>query len=232
MLSTYLSRKKLIIDERGYIDDSNVLNQSFMVKNQSKNGGAISLHDLSSIDRSNKEKMQGKKITPKKGVKHSKTKLAGSQHKVPEKVVIEKVKKEPLSVKTSSEVDRVLTPGVLPVVEEFDLDKRKKQLENQIKEKDLELKTIAVQKQNGLVIPVDLVEGVFARNNSNFVVKFKQCIDNFSDEFSHKYGVSREDVGKFRGVAIDVINSAIKESIELSMSEMEGIINEYKTLKK
>ena len=134
LLSTYIKRGKVIVDDNGYVDDSNPLNQSFLRKFQSKNGGAISIEDLSMLDRHRKK---GNKIDPKTlnrdGVDDN-----SSKHKVPEKKVPQKKIKEPLKTKSPDEVDRVQTPAFSMSETASDLDSQKKKLEVEKLKKDIE----------------------------------------------------------------------------------------------
>lgn len=232
-LSTYIKRGKVVLNEQGYIDDSNPLNQEHLRKFQVKNGGAISVSELAKLDRFRKK---GGKVDPKDINRQDVVSDGGSIHPLPEKKEEVKKPKKKLEVKSPAEVERTMTPAFVQsesvVSNSNDLDAMKKKLEVEKLKKDIELKNIDIQKKMGLVIPVDLVEGVFARHSDSFVVKFKQGVDNFADEFAHKYGVSRADIGKFRAKAIDIINESITEALDMSSREIESIVSEYKSVKK
>lgn len=224
-LSTYTKRGNVIIRDDGYIDDGVDINQKFMRKFQVKNGGQVSVADLDEMDRGRKQK---KKVEPKReGIKAS-----ASEHPVPPPKPV-KVKKEKvvLPTKTPQEVERSMTPAFIPEAGD-DLDTRKKKLEVAKLEKGVELLNIDIQKKMGQVIPVDLVKGLVNRLSKSFVVSYSVATERIADDLAHKYGASREDIGKFRVSAIRIQNDAIKESTEIAIGEIEGIVDEYRATKK
>lgn len=109
----------------------------------------------------------------------------------------------------------------------FDLDTIKKELEIEEKETSIAINKIKLDKLNGVVIPTDLVTVIFSQHTKSITTAFHQAAENFVVDLAASYGVTKKDIAKMRGELIDIVNQAVKESLEDSRKGINNIVDEY-----
>jgi len=155
-----------------------------------------------------------------------------------EKQRLKELEPEPerkISIKKEDEVkepqkERVIKPEITQVSSEnsgYDLDKQKKKLEIEKLQKDVHLKEIELKKKQGEVIPVDVINGLISRLGKNYVTSFKNEADKYLTHVVNRTGADRETANKLKGDLVDAINSAIKETLEITTRELEAEVKNY-----
>jgi len=123
-------------------------------------------------------------------------------------------------------IKRAKAPSNKKSIETFDLDKKKKLLDIEEKETSIAINKIKLDKLNGVVIPTDLVMVIFGQHTKAITTSFHQAAENFVIEMAAAYSVSKKDIAKMRGELIEVVNNAVRESLEDSRKGIDNIIDE------
>jgi len=104
-----------------------------------------------------------------------------------------------------------------------ELDLHLKKIAVKKAQEDLELARIKKEKQLGLVIPTELVFGVFARHFKSVTDAFYQAADNILVELIP----DRSDLSTARSRLVDIVNDAVEKSKEVSKKEIQALVDEY-----
>jgi hypothetical protein len=112
-------------------------------------------------------------------------------------------------------------------VSKYNLERQGKELEIQIKEQKVIENELKIAKLQGDVIPTELVNVVFAQHFKSVTTAFHQGADNFLMIIQKEIGMSRDDMAKYRGELIKVVNQAVKDGIKDSKSSVKTIVSEY-----
>lgn len=109
----------------------------------------------------------------------------------------------------------------------YNLDLQIKTLEIEKKEQEVELNKIKIAKARGEVIPTGLVRVLFSQHSKSITVSFHQGADNFITTIAKMTGMSREDMAMMKGELIEIVNEAVRDSLETSQSSVNNIVSEY-----
>lgn len=107
------------------------------------------------------------------------------------------------------------------------LDKEKTTLANEKAREEIELLKMKKQRLQGEVIPTDLVKNVLKQHTKSISSSFRQAADNFLTRIASEKGISRTEMASYRGDMVAMINTAIEDSIKISMNGITQIIQEF-----
>lgn len=108
-----------------------------------------------------------------------------------------------------------------------DLEKIKKQLEIEEKQTTIAINKMKLDKLNGVVIPTDLVMVIFSQHSKSITTAFHQAAENYIVEMAATYEIDKKGIAFMRGKLIDIVNQAVKESLENSKKHIDNIVDEY-----
>lgn len=196
-INVNVSRDKVILNENGEVDTALPINLAFL------------------------EKRTGKTETPPVVVVEPKKKSRTVTTPTP-KEPITKRKETALRNKhgkTDEEKEHLNT--------NFEIDNAIKRLELEKKEQEVELNKLKIAKLQGDVIPTDLVKVVFSQHFKSVTNAFHQGADNFITEITKMLSLDREQMVKLRAELVEIINTAVTDSIEESKESLRNIQDEY-----
>ena len=111
--------------------------------------------------------------------------------------------------------------------EMYGLSVEKKAQEVKKLKSDIETAEMKRAKMAGELIPTDLVMTIFASHFKSVTVSFHQAANNFLSMIAKQNELDRDQVAKIRGELIEVINKAVKGSIQASKKEIRNVVAEY-----
>lgn len=207
-VSTNAGRGKLILQGK-YIDDQHPLNKAWIEAWIEKNGVPPEVG------------FAPPPPPPSVAKKRSKAR----QSNISEVPAAPKIKAAPIII---PEYDPEFDPETSSKQE---MDKRKKILEYKLLQENFELQKIKKEKQLGLVIPTDLVFGVFARHFKSVTDQFYQASDNMIIELASTFGASGKQLADIRTRLVDIVNDSVEKSKDESKKEIKNLIAEYSETK-
>ena len=136
--------------------------------------------------------------------------------------------------------DRVAEKTIKEKQAEFSFPKehppitRNFQLDEQIKEQSLEkerintaLQKAKLEKISGDSIPTELVKNLFVHHSKSITIAFQNGADNLLMKIAKKKGLERTEMAELRIDLIEIINTAVNDSIEESKKTVRHMIAEY-----
>ena len=111
--------------------------------------------------------------------------------------------------------------------DQMTVENQKKHLEVKKLKEEIEIKRIQKEKQQGLVIPTDVVINLFSNTFKSFINEFYAAAEDLGNITVYGLGGKREDVVKFRSSLIKSINKASEKSTKNALKSIDGIVNEY-----
>lgn len=197
-MRVYVQRGKIILSG-DYIDDSIPQNQDFLKKRLDKLKRDLEVFKEDEQEEPESEKA---KITPIPKIKPP---------------ILPKI--DPPNVAAPELFDENLSG--------YELEKRKKALDIEKITEEISLLQIRKEKQQGIVIPTELVKMIFAQHSKSIVSSFHNAADSFLIQIGKKKSLTREEMALFRGKLVDVINVAVEDSITESKAAIKNLIAEY-----
>jgi hypothetical protein len=97
------------------------------------------------------------------------------------------------------------------------------------KEADLEKALLTNAKIKGEVIPFGLMKPLIAQNNQSITTEFKNAAEELISNISKKKSLSSSEVAELNKTLVTVINEAIKKATDLSIKNINLIINDYQS---
>lgn len=94
-------------------------------------------------------------------------------------------------------------------------------------ENEIRLQQMKIEKQKGELIPTQLVKDLIAQHSKSITVSFRNGAENFLMDITKKAGLTIEQVAELRGKLVEIINIAVNDSIDTSISGLENIVEEY-----
>ena len=104
-----------------------------------------------------------------------------------------------------------------------ELDTELKKMALKKAQEDYELAVIKKEKLLGLVIPTELVFGVFSRHFKSVTDSYYQALDNALVELIP----GRKDLSEARARLVDIINGAVDDAKQNSKKEIDALLSEY-----
>lgn len=206
---TYISRGKILIGDDGLIDTALPMNADFMAKRAGNTDvqATIPKHTAKNIG---------------KNIHLNATTIPASNPKGKRG----RPKKQPEREMSLQENEHDVTAQ--HQVTAYNLDKQIKEAELEKKNQEIELNKLRIAKMSGEVIPTQLVRDVFAQHFKSVTTAFHQGSDNFIMTIAKMSGMDRSQIAKMRESLIDIVNEAIKDSVENSKASIKNIVSEYK----
>ncbi len=87
---------------------------------------------------------------------------------------------------------------------------------------------IDIAKKRGEIIPSEMVKPIFLQHNQFILTKFKNASDDLIRLIAKRKELTAEEVAEIKSEMVDVINHAIAEAIQMSVSSVDDIVNEFK----
>lgn len=94
-------------------------------------------------------------------------------------------------------------------------------------QKENQLLDMRISKQQGEVIPVDLVQDLVKRLTKNFAVSFHTGVEGTLTLFASQYELSNATVASYRKRLKEIANNTSKEIIDLTKKEIDFMVSEY-----
>jgi hypothetical protein len=183
-----------------------------------------------------------KQITSKKAPKNRKSKLTKrafaelcglTTRKLATYISRENVKADSkglidISIDINSEFLRKwqeLSKGEQPVKKAADIllkEARIKQVEAATKYRELQAARLA-----GETVPTEMAKAVLKQHNLSVMTSFKNAADRIVGDVTRRKNFSLEEIAQLNGEIIAAINSAVREAIEISISSLKNIEDEY-----
>ena len=114
------------------------------------------------------------------------------------------------------------------IVSAFDLEVKRKMLDNEKKEVDIRVKKLEEQRLEGKSIPTFIVENLIAQLSKSFIKTYSDGTENFSTEFSHKNKLTVHQAAELKSGLVDMINKAHDAAIQQTKKDLKIIINDVK----
>jgi hypothetical protein len=184
-LSKYLTRRKVVLNDSGEIDDADPVNKLFVQKRQI--------------------------ILEKKAVGNTGKKK------------IEKVKKEPVEKPQNEAFSRENTTRD----ELLKMDKEKFELALVEKRNAITMQQMEIAKKRGEQIPTEIVRKLVIQQAESSKISYTEACENLLLIFAQKRELSAVEVSDIKKQFIDIVNSAIDNSISITKRNMTEIIKEF-----
>jgi hypothetical protein len=113
----------------------------------------------------------------------------------------------------------------------YGIDKRRRELDIETKQRDLELKNMEIDKRMGRLIPVDHVKIIFGTHARSITTAMSQLLDGHLIEISKRAKFTAEEMATMRGSMRDKMNDAIKRAVDDSKRSVESAIKEFVTIR-
>lgn len=147
--------------------------------------------------------------------------------KLPETLAEQKKRGRPPKNQKPIEGDN-LKLGDGTIVSAFDLEVKKKMLDNEKKEVDIRVKKLEEQRLEGKSIPTFIVENLIAQLSKSFIKTYSDGTENFSTEFSHKNKMTVHQAAELKAGLVEMINKAHDAAIQQTKKDLKIIINDVK----
>lgn len=199
-ISVYVKRESLTpiwIGEKMYFDDKDPKNAKFIRNRLNKKKKEVV------VSKNNENILPEIKELPKKETKKYKAAVFENGIQVP----TEKQKKIPF--------------------EQMDVLQQKEVLQVEKLQEEIAIKKIQKEKQQGLVIPTDIVINLFSTTFKSFINEFYAAAEDLGNTTVYSLGGKREDVVKFRARLIESINKSSEKGTNAALKNIDGIVEEY-----
>lgn len=90
-----------------------------------------------------------------------------------------------------------------------------------------ELNQLKIQKQQGELIPTELVRPVIAQLAKSLASNFKSGADNLIVEISHRKKMTGAELADLRAILVGIVNDSISKSVKDSKKMSEHIARDY-----
>lgn len=107
------------------------------------------------------------------------------------------------------------------------LEKKKKSLDIEKIQEEIEILRVKKEKMHGIVIPTAMVSDLFSRHTKSLIVEFENSLDKILTQIGKKFKLTNQDISKYRGVIKEEINKAVEDAIEETKSGIHEIVDEF-----
>jgi hypothetical protein len=111
--------------------------------------------------------------------------------------------------------------------EKYEAEVSVKQYDIQLKQQQIELNRLKIEKLSGDLIPTELVRVVFAQHFKNVSTSFHQAADGFISNIVKITGMDRQQMAGLRSELIRIVNESINEGVDESKKNVDQIVGEY-----
>lgn len=204
-LSVVIGRHKVVVDADGQIDTANDKNRLYL------------------------EKIYGRMdLVPPKGVVAATTVAPneGTAKSIPLPVLPAGNKKD----LTDEELKDALAACGGMTYEQ--LERVYKFLQGEKLKSDIEKNRIEIQKKRGEVVPVSPIEQLVFQFKQHTLTQQKIAYQAFLNEIGHKYSITAEDMGYYKGFFIKQLNISVAEASESFTMQLEATLKEFSVRKR
>jgi hypothetical protein len=113
------------------------------------------------------------------------------------------------------------------VMNEAALEKKKKELDIEKKQADIEAVKLKNAITKGELIPFGLMEPLISQNNQSITTAFKNAAYELLSTIEKKHDLSKEAKAEYNGLLVTTINDAIKKAQEQSIRALNTLIENY-----
>lgn len=241
-----ISRRQLCCNKKGLLDTENPKNFAYLLE---VNGGDQSVFDEFDTASNSKTKLSKKSIAPTKNeTKVSiKEKIVKSVDKNDEKLkktdfkevndsegsvniapMVETkktvVEKEP---KLTAEERKIQAEYKKHNLELLNLDKRKREAEVKLVERNAELKQWELEKKAGNTLPLDMIEKVVGINYKAVFKSIHSQTKNIAMVMVQQLGGSKDDLNSIMIELENILDKTVKDAEKKSAVDIEKLIDEY-----
>lgn len=110
-------------------------------------------------------------------------------------------------------------------------EQRKKQLEIQLRERDVKIKDITIAKLNGEVIPTELVGMIIKNYSKHLLQELRYAAERITVDAMRVAGGTKAQSARMKGSLIAAINGAAERARANRDRDIKGIIKDYKQSK-
>jgi hypothetical protein len=199
-LTNYIKRGKVVIREDELIDSEDLVNADFLKKRA--------------------------EFLAKKAAREAES---GNLDPAPEEVNPISDPELPLSDfppgdsdQNDEEVKRIASSGGL-----FGLDKMKIAADIQRIETVRDLNLLKIQKEQGEIIPTELMGPIIAQFAMSITSAFRSAADNLLTEFAHKHKIDGESESELRTKIVAITNEAVETAVDESHRAVDRIAGDY-----
>jgi hypothetical protein len=246
-----VSRKQLCCNRKGLIDTENPKNYIYLLE---INGGDQSVFEKFRVDSKSLTNVNKKITLPRQTEKKvivSKT-IPKKQSKISESGDFEKVNDSEGSVNSSPTVEtqkttkKIIkeTAPVLSVEERkimleqkkhnqvlLDFEKRKREAEVKLIERNAELKQWELEKKAGNTLPLDMIEKVIGINYKAVFKSIHSQTKNIAMVMVQKLGGSKDDLNSIMIELENILDKTVKDAEKKSNVDIEKLIDEYSEIR-
>jgi hypothetical protein len=246
-----VSRKQLCCNRKGLIDTENPKNYIYLLE---INGGDQSVFEKFRVDSKSLTNVNKKITLPiqtEKKVIVSKT-IPKKQSKISESGDFEKVNDSEGSVNSSPTVEtqkttkKIIkeTAPVLSVEERkimleqkkhnqvlLDFEKRKREAEVKLIERNAELKQWELEKKAGNTLPLDMIEKVIGINYKAVFKSIHSQTKNIAMVMVQQLGGSKDDLNSIMIELENILDKTVKDAEKKSNVDIEKLIEEYSEIR-
>ena len=106
------------------------------------------------------------------------------------------------------------------------LEIEKKQVDIERQKTQIDLNRLKIQKQEGELIPTELMKPIISQLAMSFVASFKQASENLITEIGHKKKMKADDIADIRSRLGFIINTASTNGVEDAKKQVSAIAEE------
>jgi hypothetical protein len=114
-----------------------------------------------------------------------------------------------------------------PGSDETNLTLRKKRADALKSERDAEIKSLTIQKLQGRLMPIDLVEKTQTINIQSIFRAFESAAENIASIYTERLGGDRADLADMITRMRQELHRSIQDAKEKSKQEIKGLMAEY-----
>lgn len=112
---------------------------------------------------------------------------------------------------------------------QYQLDLDKKEAELEFKQVQTRIKLIEEERLRGELIPVDLVSEMISQLSRSIITTYKDSMDKFLIEVSHRKKMSDKDTAELKGLMVEQINKAHDNAITEAIKELKDVSPKVKS---
>ena len=108
-----------------------------------------------------------------------------------------------------------------------DTEQRKKEVELELKQRELHIKDLTIAKMNAEVIPTELV-GILLRTYTKEIMQnLKHAWERITVDSMRKCKASKQDISAMKGTGVKVLNETVTKARAVIDNKIESIVKEY-----
>ena len=144
----------------------------------------------------------------------------------PKKVVVEQIPRSETWVEPEPQQDNEEPDenGILPLPVS---ERNKKHWDAIVAERNASLLKVKEEKLRAEVIPSALIPPLIIQNNQNFVISFKNVVDEILTEFGKIKEFSTDEFAEMRGRLLAAINLGSKAATDMTLKQVKNIVKNY-----